>query len=519
LTPHPTIIGSPASPLSDIWLDTSDVLVHPDGGLFSGDKVSFQVRVRNGSSDVSRVPVLVELPDGQHAESETGPIAARATSQAHLEWVWSTAGSLGTFPITVTIDPRGTLGAADVITTNNSTVVTLTLRPATELPAEERGARWAVQETTCCRFHFVTGSAAERDLQQIIPIASEAATFAESKFGEKPRDKLDIYLMGRVLGHGGFAGDWIAISYLDRNYAAGDLTQIVRHETAHVLHRQLAGDLHTMIAEGLAVWVAGGHYKPEPLGERAAALLARGEHVPLRQLARDFYSHQHETAYVEAASLVEHLIERDGLDTFKQFLRALGRPRGDDADELDRALRRTYSQGLDSIEREWLDHLRAIAISPRQRDDLDVTIAYYDAVRRYEQMFDPSAYHRQVWMPDLRRAESSNIVADWVRHPRADENVALETMLLAAHDAQRAGDWTAARRTLQDINAALDVSGAFRDPTAVQYLAIVRAARASGWEPLRIALADHLASVVAIRSSGKPTMLTFMLTSEGWHVP
>jgi hypothetical protein len=493
------------------------VIVHPDGGLFSGDQASFQVMVHDGPADVSRVPVVIELPGGRRLDSATEPISARSVGQAQFVWAWNTTGLSGTLPVTVTIDPRGSLGAADAITTNNSAVITLTLRPASELPADERGARWATQETACCRFHFVTGSAAERDLQQIVPIASDAVIFAENKFGEKPRSKLDIYLVGRVLGHGGFASDVIAISYLDRNYAADDLTQILRHEATHVLHRQLAGNLHTMIAEGVAVWAAGGHYKPEPIRERAAALLQSHEYIPLRQLAQDFYSHQHETGYLEAASVVEYLIERDGLSTFKQFLRTLGRERGDDADALDRALQQTYSQNLDAVEREWLDHLRTLTVSPRQRNDLDVTIAYYETVRRYEQIYDPSAYYRQVWIPDLRRAESSNIVADWVRHPRADENVALETMLIAAHDAQLAGDWVAARQMLASVNAILDASGAFRDPSAAQYLALVRAARAAGWEPQRITLSDSTATIMGVRPGGKPITLTFTLTSEGWR--
>ena len=463
------------------------------------------------------MPVVIELPDGKRLEGAAEQASALFSPQARFEWVWDTAGLTGTYVVTATLDPRGTLGTANVITTNDSTVISLTLRPTSDLPAEERGAQWTVQETTCCRFHFVTRTAVERDWQQLVSTVTDAVTFAETKFGEKPRSKLDIYLISRVMGHGGFASDLIAVSYLDRNYAASNLTEVLRHETTHVLHRQLVGNLNTMIAEGLAVWSAGGHYKPEPLGERAAALLQLGKYIPLRQLARDFYSHQHEIGYLEAASLVEYLVERDGLETFKQFLQALGRQRGDDADTLDRALHQTYSQGLDALEREWLDHLRSIQVSSRQRDDLDVTITFYDTARRYEQLFDPSAYYRQMWIPDLHRAESSNIVADWVRHPRADENVALETMLVAAHEAQLAGDWPAAQQMLKSVNAALDAPGVFRDPISSQYLALVHAARASGWEPQRITLVGDSATVVVLHSGGKLTMLTFKRTSEGWR--
>jgi hypothetical protein len=211
------------------------------------------------------------------------------------------------------------------------------------------------------------------------------------------------------------------------------------------------------------------------------------------------------------------LIERNGLDALKLFLRAVGRQRGDDADAVDQALRQTYSLRLDEIEREWLTHLRTLAVSLLQREDLDVTIAYYDTVRRYEQAFDPSAYYRQIWVPNLRRAESLDIVADFYRHPNADEDVALETILIAAHDAQRAGDWASARRLLKSIKAVLDAGGPLREATAAQYLALVRAARAAGWDPQRISISGDTATVVGIRAGGKLTPLTFVRTPSGWR--
>jgi hypothetical protein len=492
-------------------------LVHPDGGLFSGDQVSFQVNIHNGSSNGGSVPVVVELPGNHHASHSTDPIAPHSTGQAQFEWTWDTTGISGTFAITVTLDPGHSLGAADVITTDNSTVITVTLYPASDLPVDERRARWITQESACCRFHFIAGSAAERDLRQIMSAAADAVTFDGTQFGENLRGKLNIYLIGRVLGHGGLAQDVIAISYLDRDYAAGDLTQVLRHETMHVLHRQFAGNFATFVTEGVAVWAAGGHFKPEPLGERAAALLQRGGYIPLRELADEFYSNQHEIGYLEAGSLVEYLIQRDGLDAFKRFLRTEGRQRDDDANAVDRALRQTYSLGLDEIEREWLTHLRTLAVSPRQREDLDVTIAYYDTVRRYEQAFDPSAYYRQIWIPNLHRAETLDIVADFYRHPNTNEGVALETMLIAAHDAQRAGDWTSARQLLKSVNAVLDAGGTFHEATAAQYLALVRAARAASWEPQRISIAGDTANVIGIRAGGKPTPLTFTETPSGWR--
>ena len=56
--------------------------------------------------------------------------------------------------------------------------------------------------------------------------------------------------------------------------SAGDLAVIFHHELVHYLDVRSGGDLKpSMLVEGLAVYLSGGHYKPEPLMPRLAALL------------------------------------------------------------------------------------------------------------------------------------------------------------------------------------------------------------------------------------------------------
>ncbi len=133
-------------------------------------------------------------------------------------------------------------------------------------------------------------------------------------------------LLPRLLGHGGFASREIAVSYLDRNYMAGDEATILHHEIIHILDSRLGGDLRpSALVEGLAVYLSGGHFKPEPILPRAAALLpaepgcvawsagstplppsapAEGcgidGYIPLRRLIDNFYFEQHEIGYLEA---------------------------------------------------------------------------------------------------------------------------------------------------------------------------------------------------------------------------
>jgi hypothetical protein len=49
------------------------------------------------------------------------------------------------------------------------------------------------------------------------------------------------------------------------------------------------------------------------------------------------------------------------------------------------------------------------------------------------------------------------IVADYLRRPTAPENIALETLLVAADAALRAGDYVRTQQLLNAVNADLDI--------------------------------------------------------------
>ncbi len=86
-----------------------------------------------------------------------------------------------------------------------------------------------------------------------------------------------------------------------------------------------------MLEEGLAVYLTGGHFKPEPLGPRAAALLDLGWYISLSNVANDFYNQQHDIAYLEAGSLVKYLVETYGWSAFNQFYRTIPEPNNQSA--------------------------------------------------------------------------------------------------------------------------------------------------------------------------------------------
>ncbi len=515
-TPAPTLTPGPTSTPSDLWLDPSGIQVHPDGGLYSGDVLSFRIEARNGSDqDLSRVPVVVDWGFGQ-ITGTIDHLPSGESGRVDLAWAWDTTGIAGAQPITVTVDPRNATGDPDP--TNNVAAIQIDL--ATDRPAGEIDAKWQTATSACCTFHFISGTAAARDIGAIRQTADEAFAHVEGRLGARRKDRVDVYLLSRVLGHGGFAGETIAISYLDRNYAPGGLPEVFRHEGTHVLDRQIVdGERPVFLVEGFATYVTGGHFKIEPLPQRAAALLRLGGYIPLRDLADDFYPSQHETGYLEASAFIDYLVQRDGFDRFLELYDDMQRRPGEsDADLIDREMRAAYGIGLDAMEAEWLAHLRTLDAGPQLRD-LSASIAFYDTLRRYQRALDPSAHFRGVWLPDIQQAESRGLVADVLRHPRAPENIALETMLIAADEALDARDFDRAGSLLESINAVLDAGATFVDPSAARYLSIVRAALASGYEPQRITLDGDRAEVRATRG-GNSTLysLSLALQNGAWLV-
>ena len=400
--PTPTLAPTLTVTPSDLWIDPSGIQVHPDGGLYSGDVLSFRIEARNGSDqDLSRVPVVVDWGFGQ-ITGTIDHLPGGDSGRVDLAWAWDTAGVAGAQSITVTVDPRNATGDPDP--TNNVAAIPIDL--ATDRPAGEIDAEWQTATSACCTFHFVSGTAAARDIDTIRQTADEAFAYVEERLGARRRNRVDVYLLSRVLGHGGFAGETIAISYLDRNYAPGGLPEVFRHEGTHVLDRRIVdGERPVFLVEGFATYVTGGHFKIEPLPQRAATLLRLNGYIPLRDLADDFYASQHETGYLEASAFIDYLVQREGFDRFLDLYDGMQRRPGEsDADLIDREMQAAYGVGLDGMEAEWLAHLRTLDDEPQLRD-LSVTIAFYDTLRRYQRALDPSAYFRSVWLPDIRQAE------------------------------------------------------------------------------------------------------------------
>jgi len=424
-----------------------------------GDQVSMEVLLPEGIPlNGQKVDVEVDAPDG--AELGTfnfGPFGIEQRPEATITWAWDTRGyEPGPHSLTFTVQPGG-------LTWTN----TVTLRPESEVPPPEPEAHWAMAETECCVVYYITGTEAERDLPLLLEKAGTQAENAVRAIGIDFTQPITVTLVSRLLGHGGFATEEIHVSYLDRNYAATDFDLVLHHEMVHVLDARLGGELRpTMLVEGLAVYLSGGHFKPEPLLERAAALLnsinngsqeGLDRYIPLRELSNRFYLSQHEIGYMEAGSLIEYMVNTWGWEAFSAFYRDIHpQEGGSQADAIDAALREHFNLSLEDLEQLFMTALSQETVSQDELDDVRLTVEYFDTVRHYQQVYDPSAFFRTAWLPSGKDMRARGIVADYLRHPDSPINRQLETLLVQAGELLISGQYREAEDVLESIQNSLE---------------------------------------------------------------
>ena len=482
VTPTPT--GSPFQ-----------VRFHPDGPLYVGDQVSLEV-VAPPDGDYKEKKLEVRYGDEEGrllGEAIFQPFGLSQRIQSTLWWVWDTMSlPAGKHQIYFKVLPDG-----------EDWTEAVELLPADQMPMP--GAHWSSAESECCVIHYITGTLAERDLARLVVMVDEQARKAGQRLGVTLKERVNITFFPRLLGHGGFTNHEIFISYLDRHYTATDPSIIIHHELVHRLDAQAGGDFRpTMLVEGLAVYLSGGHFKLEPLMSRAAALLApapgcvetpavKGSdptpgpgsrpgcgldvYYPLTQLADNFYPSQHEIGYLEAGALVEFMIKTWGWDAYNAFYRDIhkvpapvGQPREgyEQSQALDKALQNHFHLSLDELDSRFQEALRQENLTPTMAEDVRLTIDYYDTVRRYQQYLDPSAYFLTAWLPDGQKMREKGIVADLSRAPSGAENSAIETLLVAANSALVQGDYARTSSLLDAVNATLKMYAPHSDgPTTL----------------------------------------------------
>jgi hypothetical protein len=522
----PTAIPSPTPvpAASDLHLTSADILLYPDPELYAGDLVGFDVIPRNvGDIDLHALVVRVyhQTTESPHtvAEGTADFLTFDGVPRARMVWTWDTTGLVGEQQLSVWLDPDDVILEGDEDPNNNVVSLQVHLRPASDRPAVEENAAWKIVDAGCCIIHYLAGTAAERDLAIILDLADRGVSAAADELGLDPIPSLDIYLIDRVIGHGGYARGAVTLSYLDRGYAGYDLETVISHEATHLLDATMMGETQApaLLREGLAVWTAGGHLGPEPIPERAAVLPRANLYVPLDRLADDFYRQQHEAGYLEGGALVTFLVERYGWEGFLEFYASFDSENGSPSAMLDAALVESFGVGLADTEVDFLRWLDRQVRSSDQAQSLQMTINLFDTIRLYQQVYEPSALFSSAWFIDSVEAERRGIVADLMRHSSAPENVALEAMLISAQDELAAGNFEQATLILNAVNLVLE-RGSLDDPMVQDYMAIVEVAAAAGYEIQSIDLEERMAAVYAAEDQPVLLMLELEQAPGGWQI-
>ncbi|MFK7801474.1 MAG: hypothetical protein AB8G95_07585 [Anaerolineae bacterium] len=505
-----------------LFIEDNQLNLYPAGPLFAGDKVTFQLAVTIPDFvPYSQVMVRVDINGEQIALQPINAGNLGREKLILLPQAWDTTGQEGNHVVTFTADPDDKIQAGDENPNNNSASYEITIRPPNDLFLKSSQASWVTRKTEHARIHVVSGTAAERDLEKLAIVAEESILKAMAALTEEPRRVYDVYFIERVIGQGGYAGGSMVISYTDRNYSGGRIEEVLVHETIHLLDQQISvGSRLTFLAEGLAVWGSGGHYKPEELDDRAAALVATGYYIPLNQIIDNFYPVQHEIGYLEAGAFVKYLVDTYGWDKFKQlYARLQPAEDGQNAVRLDQFLQSEYGKSLEQIEQEWLTELSKISLDRNVVADLNGTIRFYNIMRQYQEMHDPTAYFLEAWLPGPNGLREQGLTAELTRRPEEAINLTLEVMLTEAEILLRSGNFQQAEVLMGSIERALNNQNTFIDPLGASYNDIALEVYNRGFEVQRILLdGQNAVAVYTINNQNTLKTIEFTRNREDWVV-
>jgi hypothetical protein len=320
---------------------------------------------------------------------------------------------------------------------------------------------WSERSGVHFAYLYQSDTAAARDLDQIADVAELALATITPTLHSEATAPLTVYLVPRLFWQGAaaYGGDTLLVSYLDRNYTGIETWSYFAHESVHLLaHKWIQpkdeGGPDGILVEGLAVWATGGHYYRDPIDQWAAAIAASDQYVPLEQLRTGdfYYEFQHEIAYHESASFVKYLIERNGLDTFRELYgQATDEPAHDE-----QLILRLYGAGYDELESEWLSWLAALPPDAGARAQWWLTVRFFDLLRLYQSELDPPA---RILPSDVPSNWEEPLLRDFSHRAQQPVNRLLETALIAAHDLIRKGDLEAAGQLMDQIEATVSANG------------------------------------------------------------
>jgi hypothetical protein len=167
-------------------------------------------------------------------------------------------------------------------------------------------------------------------------------------------------------------------------------------------------------------------------------------------------------------------------------------------------------------------------------EDVRQTVSYYNTVRRYQELLDPSAYYMTAWLPDPGEMQRRGIVADYLRQPVELANLALETLLAETGAALKQEKYAEVERNLAAVNNVLDGVQASelepfaRDAKARDYYQVVQALQKGSFTidpffrgmliPQKIQVNGNQAQAWISLEGPKLRQVALVCTPEGWQL-
>ena len=385
---------------------------------------------------------------------------------------------------------------------------------SSERPVVETQAAWQSRTIACCTLHYISDTAAARDIDLLAEHFQKAAETITAISDRKITQPLEVYFIDRMWGNGAFGGNGeLVTSYTDRYYGPTvDMVgweTLARHELTHALGLDRGDDGFVLYNEGLAVFLAGGHYKPEPLAERGAALYELGNFVPIGQSIS-----QHELGYLYGASLMAYIHEKYGFEGLWKFVNAADVLNINQADILNEAIQSTFGISLMEFQQDFEAWLQSHDPG-NQLDDLRLTVALQDLRREYQDTYapPPSSIAGQA-SEAVSRPEYLPVV---IREANAPPNVATELIIANAQRAIVDSDYGTAEQLINVLEKVIS-TGSFKDSLAKDYLDIVLALIDGGYEALSLELQGDEATVQIMMEPSAVTSLKLDKLDELWQI-
>jgi hypothetical protein len=387
------------------------------------------------------------------------------------------------------------------------------VRPASERPQQEADAAWRSHDIPCCTLHFISGTAAARDVDLIAERIQAAAEDFEDLTEVAIAHQLEVYFIDRMWGNGAFGGEGeLLVAYTDRYYGPtvdlDGLHTLALHEFTHATKIDQGAHGFFLYNEGLAVYLAGGHYKPEPLPERGAALHALGYFEP-----GSWDYPRHEASYLHGAAVVAYVVETYGWEALWRFVDEAS---GDPAyvpETLDAILQEIFGRSKEQFEADFVAWLQSHGPG-EQLDDLRLTLELQGLRRQYQDTYAPPPYF--IFGEADETFARPEFVPAVIREARAPANVAVELMIAHGQEAIVAGRYADAQAVVGALEAVL-ASGTLTHPLAADYVAVVLALSEQGYETLSLDVRGDQAVAQVTRSAPALEAVSLSRVDGAWQ--